>query len=71
VATPVVATAAPTPVPATTPPSPAAQASVGSSSPSGADPSGGSPPALLIYGLVALAVALVVGGGRLALVARR
>jgi hypothetical protein len=70
-ATPVVATAAPTPVPATTVPSPAAQASVGLSGPSGADPSGGSPPVLLIYGLVALAVALVVGTGRLALVARR
>ena len=71
VATPVAATPAPTPVTATTVPSPAAQASVGSSGPSGANPSGGSPPALLLYGLVALAVALVVGGGRLALVARR
>jgi hypothetical protein len=70
-ATSVVATAAPTPVPATTAPSPAAQASVGSIGPSGADPSGGSPPALLIYGLVALVVALVVGAGRIALVARR
>jgi hypothetical protein len=60
-----------TPVATTTTPSPAAQTSVDPSAPSTGDPSGGSPPALLIYVLVALGVAVVVGGGGMVLAARR
>jgi prenyltransferase beta subunit len=70
-ATPAAAMPAPTPLAVTTAPSPTAQASVGSSVRRAVDPSGGSPPALLIYGLVALAVALAVGAGRLALAVLR
>jgi hypothetical protein len=70
-ATPGAATPPSTPVAMTTTPSPAAQTSVDPSAPSTGDPSGGSPPALLIYVLVALGVALVVGGGGMVLAARR
>ena len=69
-ATPLIAT--PAAIGETTPaPSAAAGVSLGSSLPSGAGPSGGSPPALLIYGLVALGVALAVAAGGFALVVRR
>jgi hypothetical protein len=68
-ATPLVAAPASSSAVGTTPAaSPGAQASLGTVVPPG---TGGSPPALLIYGLVALAVALVVGAGRLALAVRR
>ncbi|MGA2284238.1 MAG: prenyltransferase/squalene oxidase repeat-containing protein [Candidatus Dormibacteria bacterium] len=60
-------TPAPAPV---TAPSPVAPASLHPSTPAAVGAAGG-PPAPLIYALVALAVALVVGGARLAWAARR
>ncbi|MGD1053102.1 MAG: hypothetical protein ABR950_04665, partial [Candidatus Dormibacteria bacterium] len=70
-ATPAAATPSPTPIAASATPAPLTQTPADSSAPPAGDPSGGSPPALFIYGLMALAVALIVGAGRLALAVRR
>ncbi len=63
-------TASPSGVSLTTPP-PTAPASVTAGAPSGRGTGGASPPVLLIYAVVVLGLALVAGGARWALAARR